>query len=109
LLEDKNGNIIYKLGKKYGKHSKIVEPITTLYLSLNEYETLSILPGKKAKKRRYGIGDGSLDVYVQPAFGFYIYELEFSNEEEANKYSPPGFVSEEITGLEKFSGFSIAQ
>ena len=52
LVEDKYGKIIYKLGKKYGKHSKIVEPITTLYLSPSEYEALSILPGKKAKKEK---------------------------------------------------------
>ena len=64
---------------------------------------------KRRKKRRYGIGDGSLDFYVQPAFGYYVYELEFKNEEDANKYSPPSFVSEEITSVEEFSGFSLAQ
>jgi hypothetical protein len=87
----------------------ISEPITTIYLTLQEYETFSKLPGKASKKQRYLLNEGSLDRYVQPEIGDLIFEVEFSDEAVANNYTPPSFVSDEITGLEKYSGFALAQ
>lgn len=109
LIEDGTGKTIYKLGKKYGKESKFVEPITTLYLTQNEYDLFSKMPGKSATKRRYILEKGSLDHYLEPNFEHMIFELEFSDEASALSYVPPKFVSEEITGSEKYSGYKLAQ
>jgi CYTH domain-containing protein len=109
LIEDVAGKTIYKLGKKYGKESKIAEPITTLYLTKNEYDLFSKMPGKLARKKRYILEKGSLDQYMEPNLEHMIFELEFNDEASALSYVPPKFVSEEITGIEEYSGYKLSQ
>jgi CYTH domain-containing protein len=107
-VEHKDGKVIHKLGKKYGKSTEISEPITNLYLTSEEYGIFSRLPGKAVRKRRYKVGGGSLDRYEQPGFGHLIFELEFPDEASARNYTPPIFVPEEITGRDEYSGFALA-
>ncbi|GEM_PF-5094268 len=107
-MTDSNGATIFKLGKKYGKLSSLSEPITTLYLTEEEHESFSGLPGYSAKKTRYEISGGSLDLYQGPNSGFMLFELEFENELIAKEYVPPEFVLDEITNDGNYSGFSLA-
>lgn len=108
-LTEPDGTTLFKLGKKYGKFSPLSEPITTLYLDAVEYQCLSALEGQSAVKKRYAIAGGSLDIYEKPNSGLMIFELEFSDEASARSYHPPVFVSAEITGNERYSGFQLAQ
>jgi CYTH domain-containing protein len=108
-ITEPNGNALYKFGRKYGKRSPLSEPITTLYLTEEEYRRLACLPGITASKHRYAIAGGSLDVYQRPRYGLMIFELEFKDEATAERYQPPHFVTREITGDSTFSGFSLAQ
>ena len=103
-----SGNAIFKLGKKYGKSSPLVEPITTLYLTEIEHKQLSSLPGAFISKRRYAIARGSLDIYPSVPPGIAIFELEFESEASARSYRPPHFVTTEVTGDPAFSGFTLA-
>lgn len=66
---------------------------------------LSCLEGLSVKKARYPVEEGSIDVYDFIA----IFEVEFLTTEEAANYTPPEFVSQEVTGDPDYSGFALAQ
>lgn len=105
-----NGECIFKLGKKYGKRSLRVEPITTLYLTEAEYTRLTILPGRRVSKQRLIVAGGSLDLY--PRLGtdpLAIFEVEFPDEAAADVFRPPPFVTREVTGDPAYSGYALAQ
>jgi CYTH domain-containing protein len=108
-ITEPDGSALFKLGKKYGKRSALLEPITTLYLDETEYLQLRHLPGSAASKRRYTIAGGSLDVYERPIPGLMVFELEFKDEEAARKYQPPPFATREITEEARYSGFQLAR
>jgi CYTH domain-containing protein len=98
----------FKLGKKYGKRTPLSEPMTNLYLTEAEYRRLADLPGHHARKRRYFLRSGSLDVYVEPQKDLAVFEMEFGDEQSAREYSPPHFVTREITNEREYSGVSLA-
>ena len=101
--------VIFKLGKKYGKRTSLSEPITNLYLTESEYRSFSGLPGTHTRKRRYALADGTLDIYLEPNSGLAVFEVEFDDERAAEAYRPPLFVTREITGDSEFSGISLAE
>ncbi|MBX3452340.1 MAG: hypothetical protein KF777_22480 [Planctomycetaceae bacterium] len=106
-ISSANGEVVFKFCKKYGKRSPLSQPITNLYLSKEEYHTLAQLSGKVARKRRYSIAGGSVDVYEgTPVIA--VFEIEFASEQDAKRYQPPSFVSDEITRDESYSGAAIA-
>ena len=101
--------VIFKLGKKYGKRTALSEPITNLYLTENEYRRFAELPGHQTRKRRYSLKPGSLDVYLEPHKDLAVFEVEFDDEGTANSFQPPSFVTREITDVSAFSGVSLAE
>jgi CYTH domain-containing protein len=103
------GETLFKLGKKYGKCSLLSEPMTNLYLTEDEYRRFSGLPGHRARKRRYSVQHGSLDVYLEPNCDLAVFEVEFRDEQSAAEFSPPHFVTREVTNDPKFNGFSLAE
>lgn len=103
-----DGGAVFKLGKKYGKQGGLSEPATNLYLEEPEYRLLCSLGGAEARKVRYSIAGGALDIYVVPPAGLAIFEAEFENEAEARAYTPPPFVREEITDDPRYSGWKLA-
>lgn len=108
-ITEPGGNVLYKLGKKYGKRTELSEPITTLYLTESEYLQFSQLRGYRSIKRRHSVAGGFVDVYQLPRTAPMIFELEFKDEMEAERYTPPSFVTKEITGDPNFSGFQLAK
>ena len=104
--EEGEGQVVYKLCKKYGKSSNISEAITNVYLTEAEYRLFAGLPGNWLYKRRYSLEGGSLDVYENPQITFF--EKEFATEEEAHAYQPPAFVGQEVTGQAAVSGAALA-
>ena len=107
-ITDANGVVQFKFGKKYGKRSRLVEPITSLFLTEAEYGQLSSLPGLVSSKRRYSIASGSLDIHPPPVSGVAIFEMEFESETSASSYQPPRFATTEVTGDPAFSAYSLA-
>jgi CYTH domain-containing protein len=103
------GEIVFKLCRKYGKTTPFAEPITNLYLSESEYLLLAGLPGKRARKRRYAVPGGSLDVYLEPNRDLAVFEVEFDDEQSAAKFHPPAFVTREVTNETAYSGASLAK
>ena len=101
--------IVFKLGKKYGKRTTLSEPITNLYLTELEYRRLSELPGTRTRKRRYALDRGAVDVYEAPNEGLAVFEVEFEDELSAREFAAPPFVTREITNESAFSGVSLAE
>lgn len=101
---------VFKLGKKYGFADASYQAVTTIYLSAKEYEVLNALEGRSVEKLRHSLADGALDLY--PALLAtnvrHIYEVEFANEQAAARYTPPNFVTEEITAQARFRGIDFA-
>lgn len=113
MIEDTDGERVYKFCKKYGRHygshEEPAEPITNLYLDSNEYTTLNVLPGTVVAKERFKLKSGAIDRYRLRDETVYIFEIEFPDTSAAHNYSPPAFVGEEVTGREAYSGFTLAQ
>jgi hypothetical protein len=101
-----DGETVYKLGKKYGL-SAGGEPVTNLYLTLEEFSGLLGVPGRGLVKRRYRVDGGALDVVDLGDRGIAIFEKEFSSVEEARAFQPPRFVGEELKPGE-LTGYELA-
>lgn len=104
-----DGTQVYKLGKKYKPESGTFERVVSIYLTADEYDVLSELPGRSCLKRRYALEGGSLDIYVMPAHPFAIFECEFASEEAATEYEPPPFATKEVTTDSHYTGFALAE
>jgi len=102
-----SGETAYKFCKKYGRSTSLANPITNIYLSEEEYRTLSALKGKRTCKRRYAIADGSIDVY-EGISTLAIFEVEFESESDAMNYAPPDFAGDEVTDHASYSGAALA-
>lgn len=100
--------VVFKLGKKYGKCTPLAEPLTNIYLTESEYSQFADLPGHRTRKRRYSLSGGSLDIYLEPQNELAIFEAEFSDERAASGFVPPPFATREITNDMAFSGATIA-
>ena len=108
-MSDAGQGEVFKLAKKYGKSTALSEAVTNLYLTAEEYQLLSLLPGCVAAKRRYLIAGGGLDVYLRPHAGLAIFEREFADEASARRYQPPSFATREVTAEPEFRGVSLAE
>ena len=94
-VTEPDGRCVFKFGKKYGKLSTASEPVTNLYLTEEEHDRLSRLPGSATLKRRYAVAGGVLDIYERSDVA--VFEIEFDDEASAWSYRPPHFVTQEIT------------
>lgn len=101
--------VVFKLGKKYGKTHRCVEQVVSVYLTELEFNVMATLPGSRVKKSRYTLAGGLLDVYQSPNQGFAVFEVEFQSETAANDYTPPRFVLAEITQDATYNGFALSQ
>ena len=102
------GETVYKFGKKYESPVGQPEQIVNIYLTAEEFEILALLPGREARKKRYSVEGGCLDIYEMPQSIPPVFEMEFRTTDAAEIYTPPPFVGGEITGHAKYSGFSLA-
>jgi CYTH domain-containing protein len=100
---------IFKLGKKYPRRALEPENVVSVYLSTEEHALLAQLPSSVARKSRYAVGGGSLDVYHYPSDLPAIFEVEFPSKEAALQFVPPPFVAEEVTFNASYTGFALAQ
>jgi len=104
---------IRKIGEKYEITKK--EPIhgtdssyqleTTIPLSKGEYEELSQLEGKRARKTRYGYHEDGIhyeiDIFRDKLTGLVLVDIEFNSLEEKKNFNPPEWCLAEVT-QEKF-------
>lgn len=102
----------YKLCKKYGQVDLFAEPITNLYLTEAEYNTLIVLPGRDLVKRRYrypfGRGIFSLDEFGGSHTGLYLCEIEASSVTELAAIAFPPFCIEDVSANPLYTGVALA-
>ena len=58
-------------------------------------------------KYRHRLDAGAIDVYGEA--DLHLFEIEFDDLNAAMCYTPPGFVSREVTGDEAYSGLALAR
>jgi len=109
---DKDGEKIYKLTKKTPL-SPGREEITTIYLSPEEYQLLSKLRAVVVSKLRFVMPYNELtigiDSYATERDELLLAEVEFETEEQMRVFEMPIPYQTEVTGMEEFSGFTLAK
>lgn len=105
-----DGTVQYKLNQKqspsppdYG-----VMTITSIYLTAEEHDLLTVLPAHELRKRRYHQGRYSIDVFEGPLESLVLAEAEFASEEEMRSHSPPDFVGQEVSADIRYTGGWLA-
>lgn len=98
--------VVYKLTQKIPEGPS-VNRITTFYLDAAEYEYLKSLPGNDLRKTRYRLDhEGTrwaLDIFEN---GLVLAEVEIAPGQEI---AYPGFIGQEVTADERYSGGSLAR
>jgi adenylate cyclase len=68
--------------------------------------------GRRLHKRRHVLPLGDLkvevDVYEGDLEGLVVAEIEFPSEEQANRFDPPGWLGEEVTGDHRYLNETLA-
>ncbi|MDQ3819201.1 MAG: hypothetical protein M3362_16205 [Acidobacteriota bacterium] len=102
-----------KLTQKYAPDPEDLSHtlITSIYLTEDEYEVLSIFEGNEIRKnrypyefegRRYGI-----DMFLGSLFGLILAETDFETDEEMEGFAPPPFAFMDVTNDPLFTGGSL--
>ena len=108
---DNEGEKVYKLTKKTNL-SPGREELTTIYLSREEYQSLSVLPAMVVSKVRFILTSDDntigIDTYGNEEDELSLEEVEFETEEQMNAFVLPMPYEVEVTGKEEFSGFALA-
>ena len=113
-IEDLSGNVEQlKLGHKVRPDESDPRLVlhTSLYLSPDEFEVLSQLPGDELVKVRYHLGTDPLsavDVFEGSLAGLILLEVDFQTEADLAAYAPPDFAGPEVTNDEAFTGNGLA-
>ena len=104
-------NKVFKLTKK-SKLSPGHEQITTIYLSSEEYKLLSKLPAIVVSKSRhitnYEDVTIGIDIYGSGTEELWLAEVEFENTASMDSFIMPLPYQSEVTGVDEFSGFALA-
>lgn len=102
--------IIYKLCKKYGKHSQFTEHITNIYLSSAEYELLTALPATLVTRERYLLEHAGNTMSINVPTGNHpvISECEFESIEAARAFVPPEFCTEDVSDREEYEAWRFS-
>jgi CYTH domain-containing protein len=106
--ELESGEMSYKLAKKYAPDNPLIGPMTNLYLSAEEYDVLSVLPGERLSKRRYKVGAFTVDVFEDALEGLVTAECEASNRMAAMKVDVPDWCVREVTEDAAYTGARLA-
>jgi CYTH domain-containing protein len=77
--------------------------LSTIYLSEEEFDFFSVLPGTLLRKTRYSIPPFGVDVFAPPLSGLILAECEFDDDATLNSFVPPGWVVAEVTFDSRFS------
>lgn len=86
--------------------------ITSMFLSVYEYEVFSIFEGNELRKNRYPFEhEGrrySIDVFLGDLRGLFLAESDFDDDDEMDAFPPPPFAVADVSRDELFTGGSLA-
>ena len=107
-----DGLVALQLTKKYEADDASARLMVVSYLTEEEYEAFSDLPGAELTKRRYKMPHAGLiwdiDVFDGPLVGLELVEIEASDREELRAIEPPPWVVREVTHDLQFQCGSLA-
>lgn len=98
-----------------GNDSAIINNETELPLTEEAYQTLkSKIEGNMVYKTRYLIPvkeglTAELDVFEGILAGLIFTEVEFPDEDAANKFLPPSWIGKELTSDQRFSNYYLSK
>ena len=100
------GPIIFKLTQKLPVRSSGAQQgfITSMYLTEDEYGVLAQLSAKTLGKARHSVPPFGIDVFEGPLQGLLLAEAEFDSAAAADALTIPGFISQEVSGDDRFTG-----
>jgi hypothetical protein len=99
----------FRLRKKYERIDPLGGPVTVLNLTEAEYGALAGLPGARVRKRRYVIDGFNVDVFEGVLAGLALAEIETESRNEAEAAVAPSWAGREVSGDQKFLGWSLAR
>jgi CYTH domain-containing protein len=87
--------------------------ITSIYLSEEEYEVLSIFEGNELRKNRYPYEhEGrkyAVDLFLGSLHGLILAETDFETDEEMDAFPTPPFAVMDVTRDEMFTGAKLVE
>ncbi len=90
--------------------SKMIEQ--TVVLTSEEFQELSVVPGKRVHKLRYlypwNGRFAEVDVFLDELEGLILMDFEFQNEDEMRNFIPPEYCLSEVTQEEAIAGGWLA-
>jgi len=102
------GATMRRLGRKADVDAS-TRLLTSIYLSSNEFDLLSSLPGRTLRKTRHHIGlvggiEMSVDAFEGDLAGLIMAEAEFEDAASMAAYPNPDFAVREVTEDARYSG-----
>jgi hypothetical protein len=82
--------------------------ITTMYLSVAEYDAFAALPAAVLTKTRLGMPPFGIDVFAGELTGLVTAEVEFETSPEYDAFRVPDFAIAEVTGDIRLTGGRLA-
>lgn len=111
MFDTETKDSVYKLTKKYGKISSQSEPITTLYLTENEFNLFNQIQGNILAKKVYRYDFSGItflvEFFIKPEVDFVILEAEAKTEKEIDNLIIPDFAETDVTNVVSYEGYSI--
>lgn len=105
-------SVEFKLCKKYSSDSPASSPIVNVYLTAEEYNLLSQLPGRALRKRRYRLlcqeTIFSIDIFQDELAGLILSEVESNSPEILQTISMPSWAKMEVTTDFFFQGGNLS-
>jgi CYTH domain-containing protein len=98
----------YKLTQKIPAPEGGPGLLSTMYLSRDEFDLLSSLPGSVLRKTRYSIPPFGVDVFDPPLAGLIMAECEFEDDGAMHSFIPPASILAEVTFDSRFAGGTLA-
>ena len=87
--------------------------ITSIYLSEEEYEVLSVFEGNELRKNRYPYEhEGrvyAVDLFLGDLRGLVLAETDFDDDEELDAFNAPSFAHLDVTRDELFTGARLVE
>lgn len=107
------GDVVYKLCKKYPTADRYSGAMVNTYLTYSEYSVFNAIPGNRLSKRRYtvraaGVSFG-INVFDDPLNGLVLCEAEKPTRKEICSLRFPSWATKEVTEDDFFTGARLAQ
>ncbi|HEX4695163.1 hypothetical protein [Sphingomonas sp.] len=108
----RDGEIVWKLTRKYECADALARPIVTAYLTRAEYDVLAALPALGVAKQRFRVSEGgrdfSLDRFAGALDGLVLSELEAEDDATLRALADPAWTVRDVSDDPRYQGARLA-